>query len=1121
MSIVKKGGSTPADGSIDNDELAPMPNNTVKGNKSGSSASPQDLVLSDVVEATSSVLTITNGSKAVVAAANLSIEVDQADASNDGYLSSIDWNIFNNKQDAVVLDPGFALISEPAGGIDAFTSLLLHLDNTTTDSSQYSNTVILDDTSGFTTGKFAQAFDFSAGAQNRLRIDSGASSGIFDFASGDFTIDMWVRRTVSSAIEVLLSSGSQSAPTDWHLRILGPGVHDTKLEFNAQDGAFAIRGGAIIADGLFHHVEVVRSVNNVQIYLDGVSIASGTIAGAVPFTPAFDISVGAWYDGYSGQSSSYIDEVRISKGIARHTSPFTPPTQAYSGIVGGDIVESVVTSVELAALSGIDSNVQDQLDSLQGNITIGAFGSTPNASGLSLSGDILTLQPADATNPGALSTGTQTIAGAKTFSGAIAASNLSGTNSGDVTLAAVGSSPNANAASLSGQVLNLQPADATNPGVVTTGTQTFAGTKTFSGRLNADGGIDHSSGGTLSIGPTDATVINIGNIGATINMIGTVNNENVTNLNVTDKLITLNDTGGAGSAASSGIELEEAAVATAYVKTSADRNSWLIKAPNTAGEATITPGAGGINLNQSSHDPVTLAAVGSSPNANAASLSSQALTLQPADATNPGVITSGTQTIGGAKTFAGAISASNLSGTNSGDVTLAAVGASPNANGATLSGQALTLQPANTTNPGVLTATDWNTFNNKLTSTLTDGNILVGNASNVATSVNPSGDVDVSNAGVFSINAGVIVNADINAAAAIDATKIADGSVTSAEFQFINSLTSNAQTQINTKANSTDVQVFTANGTWTKPSGAKWVTALCVGGGGGGGSGALCAAGAGGSGGAGGGGASYRITRVYDATDLAASVAVTVGAGGTGGTAVTTAAAAGVAGGIGNNSSFGTLLVGYSGGGGAGGLAAANRAGGSGAGTAGDGLTGAGAALDGGLPNLGSGAGIAGGGAGVSAINTIGQPAEFGGGAGGGSNTSGAGKTGGTSVTGAGGGGAGGGINTTTGDFAGGVGGANNTYNAAGGGGGAAGAAGAGGAGGAGSVGPSMLYNGSGGGGGGGSALSTFAAGAGGAGGTYGGGGAGGGAGRVVGGAGSSGAGGAGGAGIVIVTTFF
>lgn len=66
----------------------------------------------------------------------------------------------------------------------------------------------------------------------------------------------------------------------------------------------------------------------------------------------------------------------------------------------------------------------------------------------------------------------------------VGGSPQSGTNSGDVTLAAVGSSPNSNGASLTGQQLTLQPADATNPGVVTTGTQTFAGAKTFSGAVS-------------------------------------------------------------------------------------------------------------------------------------------------------------------------------------------------------------------------------------------------------------------------------------------------------------------------------------------------------------------------------------------------------------------------------------------------------------------------------------------------------------------------------------------------------------------------------------------------------------------------------------------------------------
>lgn len=52
-----------------------------------------------------------------------------------------------------------------------------------------------------------------------------------------------------------------------------------------------------------------------------------------------------------------------------------------------------------------------------------------------------------------------------------------------VTLSAIGSTANANGATLTGQVLNLQPADASFGGVVTTGTQTFAGAKTFSSQL--------------------------------------------------------------------------------------------------------------------------------------------------------------------------------------------------------------------------------------------------------------------------------------------------------------------------------------------------------------------------------------------------------------------------------------------------------------------------------------------------------------------------------------------------------------------------------------------------------------------------------------------------------------
>ncbi len=119
-------------------------------------------------------------------------------------------------------------------------------------------------------------------------------------------------------------------------------------------------------------------------------------------------------------------------------------------------------------------------------LSIGTFdGQAPAANGASLALNQLFMQSATATVPGLVNVSTQTFAGNKTFTGAITASNLSGTNTGDVTLAAFGSTPSANAASLSGQILTLQPADATHPGGVSIGSQTFAGDKTFTGDISA------------------------------------------------------------------------------------------------------------------------------------------------------------------------------------------------------------------------------------------------------------------------------------------------------------------------------------------------------------------------------------------------------------------------------------------------------------------------------------------------------------------------------------------------------------------------------------------------------------------------------------------------------------
>ena len=167
----------------------------------------------------------------------------------------------------------------------------------------------------------------------------------------------------------------------------------------------------------------------------------------------------------------------LSNGTYTYTLPSATGTLA---LVGGAGV-GTVTSVAAITLGTTGSDLSS---------TVANGTTTP----------VITLQvpTASAANRGALSSadwstfngkqGTITLtttgtSGAATFS----ANTLNIPNYADggvLSLSAIGGTANANAATITGTVLNLQPADASFGGVVTTGTQTFAGAKTLTGALS-------------------------------------------------------------------------------------------------------------------------------------------------------------------------------------------------------------------------------------------------------------------------------------------------------------------------------------------------------------------------------------------------------------------------------------------------------------------------------------------------------------------------------------------------------------------------------------------------------------------------------------------------------------
>lgn len=139
----------------------------------------------------------------------------------------------------------------------------------------------------------------------------------FDFGTGDFSVECWFNPAVLNTAYVF-SIGA------WGVYISSNG------QILLWDGSVNVISSTTgnITVGVWRHLALTRSGTNVKLFVDGTQRG----ATATRSTNFENIGIGVAIRPASGEGSlltGHIQDLRITKGVARYTANFTPPTQLY------------------------------------------------------------------------------------------------------------------------------------------------------------------------------------------------------------------------------------------------------------------------------------------------------------------------------------------------------------------------------------------------------------------------------------------------------------------------------------------------------------------------------------------------------------------------------------------------------------------------------------------------------------------------------------------------------------------------------------------------------------------------------------------------------------------------
>jgi phage protein U len=146
------------------------------------------------------------------------------------------------------------------------------------------------------------------------------SNDDFAFGTGDFTVEGWVyRETTGVAVSLFdfRTAATQTAP--W--LYIGAGG---SLLYVVNSSNRISTGSGTIGAGSWFHIALSRSGTDTRLFVNGTQVGS-TYTDTNNYIQS-PLTIGARYTGANEFFNGYIDDVRISKGVARYTSNFTAPT---------------------------------------------------------------------------------------------------------------------------------------------------------------------------------------------------------------------------------------------------------------------------------------------------------------------------------------------------------------------------------------------------------------------------------------------------------------------------------------------------------------------------------------------------------------------------------------------------------------------------------------------------------------------------------------------------------------------------------------------------------------------------------------------------------------------------